>query len=162
MSVLSQFLLLWLLHVLYKLHKSRGQVGGRQSPSISTLHLRFRRPCITVYLCLYGPRSIILFRLRIRIAFRAPKRPSHPLLAPSGEPWTLHRRLRSSFVIMPLNASAIYPATDPSFISFPSRRSVVHSTKGIVSSTQPLATQTGIRILREGGNAAVSRPSTRR
>ncbi|KAJ9657969.1 hypothetical protein H2201_007976 [Coniosporium apollinis] len=55
---------------------------------------------------------------------------------------------------MPLNASAIYPATDPSFISFPSRRSVVHSTKGIVASTQPLATQAGIRILREGGNAA--------
>jgi len=57
---------------------------------------------------------------------------------------------------MPLNAKAIYPATDPEFISFPSRRSVVHSTSGIVACTQPLAAQAGQRILREGGNAAVS------
>jgi len=57
---------------------------------------------------------------------------------------------------MPLNAKAIYPATDPEFISFPSRRSVVHSTNGIVACTQPLAAQAGQRILREGGNAAVS------
>ncbi|KAL1614642.1 hypothetical protein SLS54_009612 [Diplodia seriata] len=55
---------------------------------------------------------------------------------------------------MPLNPQAIYPATDPDFIQFPSRRSTVHSTKGIVSSTQPLATQAGIRILRQGGNCA--------
>ncbi|KAI9849793.1 MAG: hypothetical protein M1837_000004 [Sclerophora amabilis] len=55
---------------------------------------------------------------------------------------------------MPLNARAIYPASDPEFISFPSRRSVVHSTNGIVSCTQPLAAQAGVRILREGGNAA--------
>ncbi|KAF4306858.1 Gamma-glutamyltranspeptidase [Botryosphaeria dothidea] len=55
---------------------------------------------------------------------------------------------------MPLNPQAIYPATDPDFIQFPSRRSTVHSTKGIVSSTQPLATQAGVRILRQGGNAA--------
>ncbi|KAB2570349.1 putative gamma-glutamyltransferase YwrD [Lasiodiplodia theobromae] len=55
---------------------------------------------------------------------------------------------------MPLNPQAIYPATDPEFIQFPSRRSTVHSTKGIVSSTQPLATQAGIRILRQGGNCA--------
>ena len=33
---------------------------------------------------------------------------------------------------MPLNASAIYPAADPEFIAFPSRRSVVHSTNGMV------------------------------
>ncbi|KAF2137205.1 uncharacterized protein K452DRAFT_257936 [Aplosporella prunicola CBS 121167] len=55
---------------------------------------------------------------------------------------------------MPLNANAIYPATDPEFVAFPSRRSTVHSTKGIVASTQPLATQAGIRTLRDGGNAA--------
>lgn len=61
---------------------------------------------------------------------------------------------------MPLNPQAIYPATDPEFIQFPSRRSTVHSTKGIVSSTQPLATQAGIRILRQGGNCAVSSPQT--
>ena len=55
---------------------------------------------------------------------------------------------------MPLNARAIYPATDPQFVSFPSRRSVVHSTKGIIACTQPLAAQAGQRILRDGGNAA--------
>ncbi|KAL8661922.1 MAG: hypothetical protein Q9168_008333, partial [Polycauliona sp. 1 TL-2023] len=55
---------------------------------------------------------------------------------------------------MPLNARAIYPASDPDFVSFPSRRSVVHSTKGIVTCTQPLAAQAGQRILRDGGNAA--------
>ncbi|KAF8244497.1 gamma-glutamyltranspeptidase [Wilcoxina mikolae CBS 423.85] len=42
----------------------------------------------------------------------------------------------------------------PPFVPFPSRRSVVHSTNGIVSCTQPLAAQAGLRILREGGNAA--------
>lgn len=41
------------------------------------------------------------------------------------------------------------------FIPFPSRRSVVHSTRGIVSCTNPLAAQAGLDILREGGNAAV-------
>lgn len=55
---------------------------------------------------------------------------------------------------MPLNAEAIFPSSDPEFISFPSRRSVVHSTNGIVACTQPLAAQAGQRILRNGGNAA--------
>ena len=55
---------------------------------------------------------------------------------------------------MPLNAQAIFPSSDPQFISFPSRRSVVHSTKGIVACTQPLAAEAGQRILRDGGNAA--------
>ncbi|KAG8529474.1 uncharacterized protein KY384_006111 [Bacidia gigantensis] len=55
---------------------------------------------------------------------------------------------------MPLNASAIYPASDPEFLSFPSRRSVVHSANGIVACTQPLAAQAGQRILHAGGNAA--------
>lgn len=55
---------------------------------------------------------------------------------------------------MPLNAAAIFPSSDPNFISFPSRRSVVHSTQGIVACTQPLAAQAGQRILRDGGNAA--------
>ncbi|KAI9813286.1 MAG: hypothetical protein M1827_004228 [Pycnora praestabilis] len=56
---------------------------------------------------------------------------------------------------MPLvNAKAVYPASDPQFISFPSRRSVVHGCNGMVACTQPLAAQAGLRILREGGNAA--------
>ncbi|KAJ3750548.1 gamma-glutamyltranspeptidase [Lentinula detonsa] len=37
---------------------------------------------------------------------------------------------------------------------FPSRRSVVYGTKGIVSSSQPLASEAGLEILRKGGNAA--------
>lgn len=49
-----------------------------------------------------------------------------------------------------------YPSDDGVFMHFPSRRSVVHSTKGIVSSSSPLATEAGLQILREGGNAAVS------
>ncbi|KAI9719044.1 MAG: hypothetical protein M1812_003674 [Candelaria pacifica] len=56
---------------------------------------------------------------------------------------------------MPINnAGAIYPATDPDFINFPSRRSVVHGCNGMIACTQPLAAQCGIKILREGGNAA--------
>jgi gamma-glutamyltranspeptidase / glutathione hydrolase len=55
---------------------------------------------------------------------------------------------------MPPN-NDIYPSPSPRFIRFPSRRSVVHSTKGIVSCTQPLAAAAGIEILRKGGNAAV-------
>ena len=55
---------------------------------------------------------------------------------------------------MPLNARAIYPASDPRFVAFPSRRSVVHSVNGIVACTQPLAAQAGQRTLRAGGNAA--------
>ena len=55
---------------------------------------------------------------------------------------------------MPLNASAIFPSSDPEFVSFPSRRSVVHSSNGIIACTQPLAGQAGQRVLRAGGNAA--------
>lgn len=55
---------------------------------------------------------------------------------------------------MPLNASAIYPSSDPEFISFPSRRSVVHSANGMVACTQPLAARAGQQILSDGGNAA--------
>jgi gamma-glutamyltranspeptidase / glutathione hydrolase len=49
-------------------------------------------------------------------------------------------------------------AQPPPLYKHQSRRSVVHSTKGIVSSSQPLASQAGIQILQQGGNAAVISP----
>ncbi|KAJ8604261.1 hypothetical protein MRB53_041859 [Persea americana] len=55
---------------------------------------------------------------------------------------------------MPVTAADIYPAEKLSFAPFPSRRSTVHSTKGIVSCTQPLAARCGIKVLELGGNAA--------
>ncbi|KAF2726282.1 gamma-glutamyltranspeptidase [Polychaeton citri CBS 116435] len=55
---------------------------------------------------------------------------------------------------MPLHVSALQPAREPTFAAFSSRRSVVHSTKGIVASSQPLATQCGLEVLRKGGNCA--------
>jgi gamma-glutamyltranspeptidase/glutathione hydrolase len=55
---------------------------------------------------------------------------------------------------MPLNARAIYPASNPQFVQFASRRSVVHSTEGIVACTQPLAARCGLKVLAQGGNAA--------
>lgn len=39
------------------------------------------------------------------------------------------------------------------FQRFASRRSVVYGTKGMVASSQPLATEAGLEILRKGGNA---------
>jgi len=53
-----------------------------------------------------------------------------------------------------LAAQAVYPLTDPPWLQFPSRRSVVHSTGGMVACTQPLAAEAGQRILKMGGNAA--------
>ncbi|GKT29312.1 gamma-glutamyltransferase family protein, partial [Aduncisulcus paluster] len=41
----------------------------------------------------------------------------------------------------------------PAF-TFNSRRSPVYATKGMVASSQPLATEAGLEILRKGGNAA--------
>ncbi|KAL2829033.1 nucleophile aminohydrolase [Aspergillus cavernicola] len=55
---------------------------------------------------------------------------------------------------MPLNSKAIYSRQNPDFAPFASRRSTVHSTKGIVTCTQPLAAAAGQKILNEGGNAA--------
>lgn len=57
---------------------------------------------------------------------------------------------------MPLNLKSVYPSEEPKFVTFPSRRSVIHSTDGIVSCTQPLAARCGQKILDAGGNAAVS------
>lgn len=52
-------------------------------------------------------------------------------------------------------SSNINPASGLTYSAFPSRRSVVHSTNGMVACTQPLAAAAGQKILREGGNAAV-------
>lgn len=57
---------------------------------------------------------------------------------------------------MPLAPEDLFPGPEPIFAKFDSRRSVVHSTKGIVACTQPLAARCGISILDAGGNAAVS------
>lgn len=48
----------------------------------------------------------------------------------------------------------LLPSHDPHFQRFPSRRSVVFGLKGVVASSQPLATEAGLAILRKGGNAA--------
>ena len=50
---------------------------------------------------------------------------------------------------------SVYPPPSAEFMKWPSRRSVVHSTKGIVSCSQPLAAKCGIDVLNAGGNAAV-------
>jgi gamma-glutamyltranspeptidase len=52
------------------------------------------------------------------------------------------------------SGSGSYPAGNAAFGAFPSRRSVVHGVKGIVSTVSPLANDAGLRILRVGGNAA--------
>lgn len=57
---------------------------------------------------------------------------------------------------MPLPTKDLFPDGRPIWAKFSSRRSVVHSTKGIVACTQPLAAKCGIAILDAGGNAAVS------
>ncbi|KAM7189625.1 Gamma-glutamyltranspeptidase [Naviculisporaceae sp. PSN 640] len=55
---------------------------------------------------------------------------------------------------MPLTTPSVFPAASAAFMKWPSRRSVVHSTKGMVACTQPLAAKCGIDILNAGGNAA--------
>ncbi|KAI1499900.1 nucleophile aminohydrolase [Biscogniauxia marginata] len=55
---------------------------------------------------------------------------------------------------MPLTTPSVFPSetASRSFMEHPSRRSVVHSTKGIVACTQPLAAKCGIQVLEAGGN----------
>ncbi|EWC48889.1 hypothetical protein DRE_00194 [Drechslerella stenobrocha 248] len=58
---------------------------------------------------------------------------------------------------MSFPSTPVYPpASSPAagLFKFQSRRSVVHSTKGIVASSSPLACQAGLRVLEKGGNAA--------
>ncbi|KHN94843.1 acylase ACY 1 [Metarhizium album ARSEF 1941] len=53
---------------------------------------------------------------------------------------------------MPPTSSSGFQNADP--FKFASRRSVVHSTDGIVACSQPLAAKCGLDVLRAGGNAA--------
>ncbi|KAI0972262.1 gamma-glutamyltranspeptidase [Xylaria arbuscula] len=53
---------------------------------------------------------------------------------------------------MPLTTPSVFPPGSDAFAKFASRRSVVHSTKGIVACTQPLAAKCGIQVLDAGGN----------
>ncbi|CAD6583166.1 MAG: hypothetical protein CYPHOPRED_002250 [Cyphobasidiales sp. Tagirdzhanova-0007] len=46
------------------------------------------------------------------------------------------------------------PGPDYDRFHFASRRSVVWGAKGMIASTQPLASEAGLEILRKGGNAA--------
>ena len=48
---------------------------------------------------------------------------------------------------------------NPEFVfqRFSSRRSVVYGTKGVISSPNPLATEAGLGILRQGGNAGMAK-----
>ena len=63
----------------------------------------------------------------------------------------------SKMSLSQMTAQAVFPERNPPYVQFPSRRSVVHSTGGMVACTQPLAAEAGQRILKLGGNAAVSR-----
>lgn len=45
---------------------------------------------------------------------------------------------------------------EENFQMFPSRRSVVYGTEGMITCSQPLAARCGLKILNAGGNAAVS------
>ncbi|KAI2618119.1 gamma-glutamyltranspeptidase [Hypoxylon sp. NC1633] len=55
---------------------------------------------------------------------------------------------------MPLTTPSLFPPASHVFSKFASRRSVVHSAKGIVSCSQPLAAKCGIEVLEAGGNCA--------
>lgn len=55
---------------------------------------------------------------------------------------------------MPVDVNSIYPNPNTPFNQFGSRRSVVHSTNGMIACTQPQAARCGLKILDQGGNAA--------
>lgn len=80
---------------------------------------------------------------------------SHFFSSPRSRVIESSSRLNKDLAIMQLTERHIYPATEPSFSRYASRRSVVHSTGGMVACTQPLAAEAGQRILKMGGNAAV-------
>ncbi|KAK6514859.1 hypothetical protein TWF506_007221 [Arthrobotrys conoides] len=87
--------------------------------------------------------KVISFKFKVRLA----RTTSTTLL--------LQHRCGISTMSNGLDKNDVYPAATASeLFKFTSRRSVVHSTKGVVSCTSPLASQAGIKILERGGNAA--------
>jgi gamma-glutamyltranspeptidase/glutathione hydrolase len=76
------------------------------------------------------------------------------ILAPATQFLPANPTIRRMFGTQTLQALAGDSPQIPPFMTFPSRRSVVHSTNGIVSCTQPLAAAAGLAVLRAGGNAA--------
>ncbi len=46
---------------------------------------------------------------------------------------------------------------DPLYYPYPSRRGMVFSRRGMVATSQPLAAQAGLDILKKGGNAMMPR-----
>ena len=42
---------------------------------------------------------------------------------------------------------------NPAEYKYPSRRNVIYGNKGMVATSQPLAAQAGLEILKKGGNA---------
>ena len=75
-------------------------------------------------------------------------------LVPSSGQLTLHAIIMSSESVTIDWSKVDHP--EPVFQRFASRRSVVYGTKGIVASSQPLATEAGLEILRKGGNAGTT------
>lgn len=67
---------------------------------------------------------------------------------------TLLHLEHSTLTMAPIDWTKVHPSNNPQFSHFPSRRSTVFSTKGIVAASQTLAAQCGLSILDKGGNAA--------
>lgn len=74
--------------------------------------------------------------------------PSNSVLRYSLQRFTMSKTLVST--------QGMLPNPQHQGVPFSSRRSVVHSINGMIACTQPLAAEAGHRILRQGGNAAVS------
>lgn len=55
---------------------------------------------------------------------------------------------------MPSYTAFVASTTDDAALPYASRRSCAYGTRGMVSCSQPLAAQAGLRVLQGGGNAA--------